>query len=125
MFSQTKLAMRDELYIDSCPKAKTRTKIHFKGQGQQGEGQQGEGQHGTAAFFAAPEFGLNVSLTGKTLHVSAPQAANVEIFNTLGNKLFAVDQVRGELSLATLPVGRYMVRVRSGSATMMRAIAIK
>lgn len=37
MFSQTKLAMRDELYIDACPKAKTRTKIHLKGQGQQGE----------------------------------------------------------------------------------------
>ena len=112
-------------YLSTNPESYTKCPTGEQGQGQQGEGQQGEGQHGTAAFFAAPEFGLNVSLTDKTLHVSAPQAATVEIFNTLGNKLFAVDQVRGELSLATLPVGRYMVRVRSGSATTMRAIAIK
>lgn len=30
MFSQTELATRDELYIDTCPNAKTRTKIHLK-----------------------------------------------------------------------------------------------
>lgn len=30
MFSQTELATRDELYIDACPNAKTRTKIHLK-----------------------------------------------------------------------------------------------
>ena len=114
-------------YLSTNPTSYTKcpTGDNQQGQGQQGQGQQGEGQHGTAALLAAPELGLNVSLTGKTLHVSAPQAATVEIFNTLGNKLFAIDHVRGELSLATLPVGRYMIRVRSGSATTMRAIAIK
>ena len=88
-------------------------------------GQQGLGEQGTASLLAAHDFGLNISLTGKTLRVSAPQAATVEIYNTLGNKLLAVDNVSGELSLAKLPLGRYMVRVRSGSASTMRAIAIK
>ena len=88
-------------------------------------GEQGQGQQGTASLLATPEFGLSISFAGKTLRVSAPQAATVEIFNTLGNKLLAVDHLRGDLSLAMLPVGRYMVRVRSGSASTMRAIAIK
>ena len=110
-------------YLSSNPASYTKCPTGEQGQGQQG--QQGQGQQGTASLLATPEFGLSISFAGKTLRVSAPQAATVEIFNTLGNKLLAVDHVRGDLSLAMLPVGRYMVRVRSGSASTMRAIAIK
>lgn len=114
-------------YLSSNAASYTKCPTGDNQQGQQGDGQQGQGQqgHGTASFLASPDFGLSVSFAGKSLRISAPQAATVEIFNTLGNKIVAVDHVRGELSLAMLPTGQYMVRVRSGSASTMRAIAIK
>lgn len=77
------------------------------------------------SLITIPAFDFNITLTGKMLNISGASTATVDIYNTQGHKLMSLDNVRGNLSLAKLPLGQYIVRVRSGSASLVRAIAIK
>lgn len=67
---------------------------------------------------------FDVTFSGKALNVSGA-TANVEIFTAKGDKLMDINNVQGELSLAAFPAGKYLVRVKSGSVSKMKAISIK
>ncbi|WP_298769146.1 glycoside hydrolase family 5 protein [uncultured Fibrobacter sp.] len=112
-------------YLDSNPTSYTKCAAGNNNENQQGQGQQGEQGQQEQSFVIVPEFSFSITLIGKTLNVTGPDAATVDIFNTQGTKLLSVDQVNGSLPLTSLPVGQYIVRVRSGSASLVRAIAIK
>ena len=49
----------------------------------------------------------------------------VEIFSTKGDKLMAIDNVSGTLSLAKLPAGMYVAKIRGNGTNMVRAIQVK
>ncbi|MCQ2097996.1 MAG: cellulase family glycosylhydrolase [Fibrobacter sp.] len=68
---------------------------------------------------------LSVAFVGKSLEISSDKAANVELFDMKGNKLMMIDGVKGTLSLATIPAGQYLIRVRAGSASKVQAITLK
>ena len=70
------------------------------------------------------DLNFNVTFSGNALHI-AGSPMTVEIFSTKGNKLMAVDNVSGTLSLAKLPVGMYVAKVRGNGTNMVRAIQIK
>ena len=63
--------------------------------------------------------GFSVSLEGKVLNIVGAKA-KVQIFSLLGDKFIDIDNVSGMLSLASLPSGAYVVRVKGkeGSKTM-------
>lgn len=79
---------------------------------------------GIQAIAPLHNAGFNVNFSGKTLNVSG-ESAKVEIFSVNGNKLMEIDNVKGSLSLANLPVGQYIVRVKAGTAVKMQAVSIK
>lgn len=108
-------------YLASNPTSYTKCNDGSSEQGQQGE----QDQNDNASLIVMPDFEFNISLTGKTLNISGASTATVDIYNTQGHKLMSLDNVRGNLSLAKLPLGQYIVRIRSGSASLVRAIAIK
>lgn len=87
------------------------------------DNQQQEGTQGLANYKATSA--LDVNFGNKALHVSGVDAANVELFDIKGHKLMMIDGVTGTLSLAMLPTGMYMVKVSSGSASMVKTIRIK
>ncbi|PWJ71662.1 MULTISPECIES: glycoside hydrolase family 5 protein [unclassified Fibrobacter] len=60
--------------------------------------------------------GLSVAFLDKSLEISGVKAANVELFDLKGNKLMMIDGVSGNLSLAAVPAGQYLVKVTAGSA---------
>lgn len=68
---------------------------------------------------------LNVVFAERSLKISSDKAVNVELFDLKGNKLMMVDGVKGSLSLAAIPAGQYLVRVRAGSASKVQAITLK
>ncbi len=70
------------------------------------------------------ETGYSVTFTEKALHI-AGTTATVEIFNVNGTKLLTVDHVSGTLSLAALPAGKYLARIRGESSKLVRAFQIK
>ena len=49
----------------------------------------------------------------------------VEIFSLKGDKLMAIDNVNGTLSLTKLPAGKYFARVHGNATNMVRAFKIK
>lgn len=68
---------------------------------------------------------MNVAFESKTLHISGVSAAEVEVFNMQGNKLFSISGVNGSLSMAAFPAGQYMIRVKAGNQSMVKAISLK
>ena len=83
------------------------------------------GQNGNEVpIFAKASVNFNVSFSDNALHIAgAPMT--VEIFTTMGNKLMAIDNVSGTLSLAKLPAGKYFARIHGNATNMVRAFQIK
>ncbi len=92
----------------------------------QGNNNQNNNQNGNnnTAISMQTNLNFNVTFSGNALHI-AGSPMTVEIFSTKGNKLMAVDNVSGTLSLAKLPVGMYVAKVRGNGTNMVRAIQIK
>ena len=75
-------------------------------------------------IFVKTDLNYNVSFSGNALHIAgAPMT--VEIYSLKGDKLMAIDNVSGTLSLAKLPVGKYFARIHGKSTNMVRAFQIK
>jgi endoglucanase len=83
------------------------------------------GQNGNEVpIFAKASVNFNVSYSDNALHIAgAPMT--VEIYSIMGNKIMAIDNVSGTLSLAKLPAGMYVAKVRGNGTNMVRAIQIK
>ena len=75
-------------------------------------------------IFVKANLNYNVSFANNALHI-AGAPATVEIYTMKGNKLMAIDNVSGTLSLASLPAGKYFARVQQKSAKAIQAFQIK
>ncbi|MCQ2103434.1 MAG: cellulase family glycosylhydrolase [Fibrobacter sp.] len=92
---------------------------------QQQGGQNQWGQNDDTGFLNLNAESFDVSFSSKALQISGSKSATVELFDMKGHKLMMIDGVSGTLSLAKLPAGQYMVRVKAGSASKVQAISIK
>ena len=67
---------------------------------------------------------LGMSLSGRTLSVTA-RGASVEVFNLQGRPVFSGKAVDGSVSLSSMNSGLYVVRVKSGSSSLVRRVVLK
>ena len=67
---------------------------------------------------------LAMNLAGRTLSVTA-RGASVEVFNLQGRPVFSGKAVDGSVSLASMNSGLYVVRVKSGSSSLVRRVVLK
>jgi endo-1,4-beta-xylanase len=67
---------------------------------------------------------LAMNLAGRTLSVTV-RGASVEVFNLQGRPVFNGKAVDGTVSLANMTSGLYVVRVKSGSSSLVRRIVLK
>ena len=75
-------------------------------------------------IFAKTSVNFNVSFSDNALHIAgAPMT--VEVYSMMGNKIMAIDNVSGSLSLAKLPAGKYFARIHDKTTNMVRAFQIK
>jgi endoglucanase len=83
------------------------------------------GQNGNEVpIFAKASVNFNVSYSDNALHI-AGSPMTVEIYSMMGNKIMAIDNVSGTLSLAKLPAGKYFARIHGKATNMIRAFQIK
>jgi endoglucanase len=75
-------------------------------------------------IFVKTSVNFNVTFSGNALHI-AGNPMTVEIFSTKGDKLMAIDNVSGTLSLAKFPAGMYVAKIHGNGTNMVRAIQIK
>ena len=67
---------------------------------------------------------LSIHLSGRTLSITGATAAKVEIFDMQGRPVFSTKNVKGSVDLKVTE-GLYIVRVREGSASLTKRIAIR
>ena len=68
---------------------------------------------------------LSVQITGRTLSIAGATAAKVDVFDMQGRPVFSAKNVKGSVKLQDLAEGLYMVRVRDGSTSLTKRIAIR
>ena len=68
---------------------------------------------------------LSLVVTGRMLHVSGASDIAVEIFDMKGTPIATFGHVSGAVSLDMLRQGSFVVRLRSGSDTLIRRIVVK
>ena len=66
-----------------------------------------------------------LSVEGRVLHVGGAEWANVDVFDMQGRPVASFKQAKGAIALDMLQQGNYIVRVRSGSNSLTRKIAVK
>lgn len=106
-------------FLDSNPTTYTKCPTANTPDQQPGE------QPGDAIIGIHAPTGLSVAFLNKSLEISGVSAANVELFDLKGHKLMMIDGVTGQLSLASIPAGQYLVKVSAGSFSKMQSITIK
>ncbi|MBO7551370.1 MAG: endo-1,4-beta-xylanase [Fibrobacter sp.] len=67
---------------------------------------------------------LAMNLAGRTLSVTV-KGATVEVFNLQGRPVFSGKAVDGSVSLSSMNSGLYVVRVKSGSSSLVRRVVLK
>ena len=68
---------------------------------------------------------LSLAVADRTLHVMGVDMAMVDVFDLQGRPVASFKQVKGAVNLGMLRQGNYIVRVRSGSNSLIRRISIK
>ncbi len=68
---------------------------------------------------------LALNLNGRALTIVGAQNVNVDVFDMQGRPIRAFRQVSGQVSLDGVKAGHYIVRVREGSNSLTRRIAIR
>jgi len=67
---------------------------------------------------------LSMNVAGRTLFIAGAKSASVEVFNMQGRPVFSGKCEKGTVDLK-VPEGLYVVRVRDGSSSLVKRIAIK
>ena len=67
---------------------------------------------------------LGMSLSGRMLSVTV-KGATVEVFNLQGRPVFSGKAVDGSVNLTSMNSGLYVVRVKSGSSSLVRRVVLK
>ena len=68
---------------------------------------------------------LSMHVSGHTLFIAGAKAAKVDVFDMQGRPVFSGKCEKGFVELNGIPEGLYVARVRSGSASLAKRIAIK
>ena len=68
---------------------------------------------------------LSMQLAGRTLSIAGATAAKVDVFDVQGRPVFSAKNVKDSVKLQDLAEGLYMIRVREGSASLTKRIAIR
>ena len=68
---------------------------------------------------------LSFELAGRMLHVLGASDVAVDVFDMQGRPLVSLGHVSGPVNLGTLRQGNYVVRLRAGSNSVVRRIAVK
>ncbi|SHL26320.1 cellulase family glycosylhydrolase [Fibrobacter sp. UWEL] len=68
---------------------------------------------------------LSMAVNGRTLQIAGANQMNVVVFDMQGRPVMNLKNTRGEVSLANLSTGSYIVCVHAGSANMMKRITLK
>ena len=68
---------------------------------------------------------LSMHVSGHTLFIAGTQSAKVDVFDLQGRPVFRGKCEKGSVELSGFSEGLYVVRVRSGSASLTKRIAIK
>ena len=87
-----------------------------------------EGECGDPTFTIKPTEkiqGLSMHLVGRTLSIAGATAAKVEVFDMQGRPVFSAKNVKSSIELNSISEGIYMVRVREGSTSLVKRMAIK
>ncbi|MBR5692146.1 MAG: cellulase family glycosylhydrolase [Fibrobacter sp.] len=68
---------------------------------------------------------LGMALDGRLLHVSGASLVAVDVFDMQGRPVVSFRKVSGAVNLGTIRQGGYVVRVRSGSFSLVRRVTVK
>ena len=68
---------------------------------------------------------LSAQINGRTLSIAGAKSAKIDVFDMQGRPVFSAKNVKGPVELAGISEGLYIVRVRSGSTSMAKRIAIR
>ena len=68
---------------------------------------------------------VTMHVAGRTLFIAGAKSAKVDVFNMQGRPVFSTKCEKGSIELTGISDGLYMVRVRSGSASLVQKISIK
>lgn len=68
---------------------------------------------------------LGMNLNGRTLSIVGATDAKVELFNLQGAPVLSMNTKNGAVNLAKMSCGLYVVRVSSGSKSIMRRVILK
>ena len=68
---------------------------------------------------------LSMQVSGHTLLIAGTQSAMVDVFDMQGRPVFSAKCETGSIELKNVSEGLYVVRVRDGSASLTKRIAIK
>ena len=68
---------------------------------------------------------LSMRVSDRTLFIAGANSAKVEVFDMQGRPVFSGKSEKGSVELKGIAEGIYMVRVRDGSSSLVKRIAIK
>lgn len=68
---------------------------------------------------------LGIALDGRLLHVSGASLVAVDVFDMQGRPVVSFRNVSGAVNLGAIRQGGYVVRVRSGSFSLVRRVTVK
>ena len=66
-----------------------------------------------------------MALDGRLLHVSGASLVAVDVFDMQGRPVASFGKVSGVVNLGAIRQGGYIVRVRSGSFSLVRRVTVK
>jgi endo-1,4-beta-xylanase len=68
---------------------------------------------------------LSMHVAGRTLFIAGAKSASVDVFDMQGRPVFSGKCEKGSIELKGISEGLYAIRVRTGSASLIKRIAIK
>ena len=88
-------------------------------------GEPSSSSSGSVVVMTPATKSLSLQLVGRMLYVSGASDVSVDVFDMQGRPLVSIEHVSGSVNLETLHRGNYVVRLRSGSSSVVRRIAVK
>jgi endo-1,4-beta-xylanase len=68
---------------------------------------------------------LSAQINGRTLSIAGAKSAKIDVFDMQGRPVFSAKSVKGSVELQGIAEGLYVVRVRDGSASLTKRVAIR
>ena len=113
-----------EAVVESSSSAESSSSVASSSSQEQAQESSSSEEHTT---FVASQIvnSLKLSVEGRMLHVGGAEWVNVDVFDMQGRPVASFKQAKGAIVLDMLRQGNYVVRVRSGSNSLIKRISIK